>query len=36
MSSQQPPEVLVPRPSILLPQLQEREQQFFDLVASGK
>ncbi|KAJ8940174.1 hypothetical protein NQ318_019383 [Aromia moschata] len=28
-------EVLVPRPSILLPQLQEREKKFFELVASG-
>lgn len=33
---EQEAEVLVPRPSILLPQLQACEQEFFDLVASGK
>ncbi|KAJ8973595.1 hypothetical protein NQ317_010032 [Molorchus minor] len=28
-------DVLVPRPSIILPQLQDKEKKFFDLVASG-
>lgn len=29
-------DILVPRPSILLPTLQETEKKFFELVAAGK
>lgn len=35
-SLSQEADILVPRPSILLPTLQETEKKFFELVAAGK
>lgn len=35
-SLSQEADMLVPRPSILLPTLQETEKKFFELVAAGK
>lgn len=34
-SLSQEADILVPRPSILLPSLQEKEKKFFELVAAG-